>query len=53
MYFDELMLIGYRGIAAIIALVMATMVLRSSNWREQLYAALVFVPFVLRALGVK
>jgi ABC-type uncharacterized transport system permease subunit len=53
MYIDELMLFGYRGISAIVALVMAAMVLRSSDWRVQVYAALVFVPFVLRALGVK
>ena len=53
MVIDELMLFGYRGIAASVALVMAALVLRSSDWREQLYAGLVFVPFVLRALGVK
>jgi hypothetical protein len=53
MYIDELMLFGYRGIAGIVALVMAALVLRSSDWREQLYAGLVFVPFVLRALGLK
>ena len=53
MFIDELMLLGYRGIAGIVALAMAALVLRSSDWREQLYAALVFVPFVLRALGVK
>ena len=53
MYIDELMLDGYRGIAGVIALVMAFSILRSSDWREQVYAALVFVPFSLRALGIK
>jgi hypothetical protein len=53
MFIDELMLLGYRGIAAIVALVMALQVLRSGDWREQVYAAMVFVPFALRAFGVK
>jgi hypothetical protein len=26
---------------------------RSRDWREQVFAALVFVPFVLRGIGVK
>ena len=50
---DELLLFGYRGIAAAVALVMAVLVVRSDDWRQQVYAALVFVPFALRALGVK
>ena len=50
---DELMLFGYRGIAAVVALVMAVLVLRSDDWRQQLYAALVFVPLALRAAGIK
>ena len=50
---DELMLYGYRAIAAVVALVMAVLVLRSEDWRQQVYAALVFVPFALRAAGIK
>lgn len=53
MPFDELMLFGYRGIAAVVAVVMAVLVLRSDDWRQQVYAALVFVPFALRAAGIK
>ncbi len=50
---DELMLLTYRVIAGVVALVMAATMLRSRDWREQVYAALVFVPFTLRALGIK
>jgi hypothetical protein len=53
MFADELMLLGYRAIAGVVALVMALLILRSNDWREQVSAALLFVPFVLRALGVK
>ena len=53
MFADEVMLLGYRVVAGVIALVLALLILRSRDWREQLSAALVFVPFVLRALGVK
>ncbi len=53
MYTDEIMLLAYRGIAGIVAVAMAVIVLRRGAWREQFYAALVFVPFVLRALGIK
>ncbi len=50
---DALMLFGYRGLAAVVALVMAVLVLRSDDWRQQVYAALLFVPFALRAAGIK
>jgi len=53
MFIDELMLLGYRGIAAVLALALALRVLRAEDRREQVYAAMVFVPIVLRALGVK
>ena len=53
MFVDEWMLLGYRGLAAIVALLMAALVIRSGDWREQVYAALVFVPFALRAFGIK
>ena len=53
MFVDEVMLLAYQAIAGIVALVMALLILRSKDWREQVSAALVFVPFVLRALGVK
>lgn len=53
MQIDEWTLLAYRVIAGIVALVMAISVVRSRDWREQVFAALVFVPFSLRALGIK
>ena len=53
MYPDELNLLAYRVLAGAIAIAMAMLILRAKDWREQLYAALVLVPFALRALGLK
>ncbi len=53
MFIDEITLLGYRAMAAAIAIAMAVFVLRSQDWRAQVYASLVFVPFALRALGMK
>ena len=53
MFIDEITLLGYRGIAAVIAVAMALLTLRAEDWRTQVYAAMVFVPFALRAFGVK
>lgn len=50
---DELNLIVYRVLAGIVAIAMAVLVVRTRDWRTQLYGALVFIPFVLRALGIK
>ena len=50
----DLALIGaYRALAAVIAAVMVVTMLRSRDWRTQVYAMLVFIPFALRAAGVK
>lgn len=43
----------YRLLALTVAGAMAAVVFRQTDWRQQLFAAIVFVPFVLRALGVK
>ena len=48
----ELMLI-YRLLALIVAGMMVYVLWRERDWRQQLFAALVFVPFILRAAGVK
>ena len=48
----ELMLI-YRLLAFIVAGMMVYVLWRERDWRQQLFAALVFVPFILRATGVK
>ncbi len=47
------LMIIYRLLAVFVAGVMMVVVWRERDWRTQLYAALVFVPFVLRAAGVK
>jgi len=43
----------YRLLALFIAVMMAVVLWRERDWRPQFYAALVFVPFLLRGLGVK
>jgi hypothetical protein len=43
----------YRLMALFVAAMMIYVVWRERDWRPQLYAALVLVPFLLRGLGVK
>jgi hypothetical protein len=43
----------YRLLALFVAVMMVVMIWRERDWRQQLFAALVFVPFMLRAAGVK
>jgi len=50
---DLALLSAYRALAAVLAAAMIVTMLRSRDWRTQLYAMLVFIPFVLRAAGVK
>jgi hypothetical protein len=47
------LMFAYRGMALAIALIMISFMLTERSWRTQLFAAMVFVPFVLRAFGVK
>jgi hypothetical protein len=47
------LMIVYRLLALFVAGMMVTVVWRGRDWRAQLFAALVFVPFILRAAGVK
>jgi hypothetical protein len=50
----ELMLmLVYRLLALVVAVMMVIVLWRERDWRAQLYAALVFVPFALRAAGIK
>jgi hypothetical protein len=50
----ELMLmLVYRLLALVVAVMMLIVLWRERDWRAQLYAALVFVPFALRAAGIK
>jgi hypothetical protein len=50
---DILLLAIYRLLALAIAIAMVVTMLRSREWRTQFFAMLVFIPFVLRAAGVK
>jgi hypothetical protein len=47
------LMIVYRLLALFVAGMMLVVLWRQRDWRQQLLAALVFVPFVLRAVGVK
>ncbi len=54
MFTGELaVMIIYRLLALFVAAMMVTVLWRERDWRPQLYAALIFVPFFLRAVGVK
>jgi hypothetical protein len=47
------LMIIYRSLALFVAGMMMVVVWRQRDWRSQLFAALVFVPFILRAAGLK
>ncbi len=47
------LMIVYRLLALFVAGMMVVVLWRERDWRPQLFAALVFVPFILRATGVK
>jgi hypothetical protein len=47
------LMIIYRALALFVAGMMMVVVWRKRDWRSQLFAALVFVPFILRAAGLK
>lgn len=53
MAFEFTLLIIYRLMAAIVAGAMIWVVLRNRDWTNQVLAAIVLVPFALRAAGVK
>lgn len=50
---DLALLAVYRLLALLVALAMVVTMLRAQDWRLQFYAMLVFIPFALRAAGVK
>jgi hypothetical protein len=47
------LMVIYRLLALFVAVMMVVVLWRERDWRPQLFAALVFVPFILRAAGVK
>ena len=50
---ELVLMIVYRLLALIVAVMTVVVLWRERDWHAQLFAALVFVPFVLRAAGVK
>jgi hypothetical protein len=50
---ELVLMLLYRLLALIVAVMMVVVLWRERDWRAQLYAALVFVPFALRAAGIK
>ena len=50
---ELLLMLVYRLLALVVAVMMVVVLWRERDWRAQLFAALVFVPFALRAAGVK
>ena len=50
---ELVLMLLYRLLALMVAVMMVIVLWRERNWRAQLYAALVFVPFALRAAGIK
>jgi len=50
---EMMLMLVYRLLALVVATMMVVVLWRERDWRSQLFAALVFVPFVLRAAGVK
>ena len=50
---ELVVMIVYRLLALFVAGMMVAVVWRERDWRPQLYAALIFIPFILRATGVK
>jgi hypothetical protein len=51
--FDPGLMLVYRMLALIVAGMMMVVLWRERDCRQQLFAALVLVPFILRAAGVK
>jgi hypothetical protein len=50
---ELVLMLVYRLLALVVAVMMVIVLWRERDWRAQLYAALVFVPFALRAAGIK
>ena len=43
----------YRLLALFVAVMMIRVIWRDKDWRPQLSASLVLIPFILRGLGIK
>jgi hypothetical protein len=53
MPFDLLLALVYRALALIVAAMMLWSLFRMRDWQQKTFAILVFVPFALRAAGIK
>lgn len=53
MLFELFLLYAYRAMALVIAVMMVWTLFRERDWQQQFFAMLVFIPFALRATGVK
>ncbi|MBI4966481.1 MAG: hypothetical protein HZC25_00040 [Rhodospirillales bacterium] len=53
MILESVLMVSYRLVAALIALGVVVALFRAKDWRSQFFAMLVFVPFLLRAAGIK
>jgi len=53
MAFEFTLLVLYRLMALIIAAMMVWVMFRQRDWTQQVFAAIVLVPFALRAAGIK
>lgn len=51
--FEFLLLVLYRLLALSVAAGMLWVLFRERDWRSQIFAALVMIPFALRAAGIK
>ncbi len=47
------LMVVYRLMALFVAVMMVIVLWRERDWRPQLFAALIFLPFILRATGIK
>ncbi len=47
------LMIIYRLFALLVAATTVVVLFREGDWRQQVFAAIVFIPFALRAAGVK
>jgi len=50
---ELVLMLVYRLLALIVAVMMVVVLWRERDWRSQLFAMLVFMPFALRAAGIK
>lgn len=53
MLFETTILFIYRFIALAVAAMMVCNMVRNKDWQQQVFSVMIFIPFILRAVGVK